>query len=98
MVVAVHTAALACLDAAGKREQRHTEGDLHDDTWCTAFGDLLYRFPIICILDSVHDVILIWEATSLKLGEDKLPIDFDLKAAYKNKRENKVRSSACFQE
>jgi len=82
VVVAVYTAALASLDAAGKRGQRQTQGDLHDDTWCTAFGDLLYWFPIICILDSVHDVILIWETTSLKLGEDQLPIDFNLKAAF----------------
>lgn len=29
----------------------------------------------------ITHVILIWEATSLKLGEDELPVDYYLKAA-----------------
>jgi len=66
-------------------------GVLHDDTWCTAFGDLLYRFPIVGILDSVQDVILIREATSLKLGEDQLPVDFNLKAATSSHEAGQIR-------
>lgn len=56
------------------------QGGLHDDAWSAAFGDLLQRFAIISILNRVHDVILIRESTSFKLGEDQLPIDFNLKA------------------
>lgn len=53
----------------------------HDDARCTAIGDLHHRLPIVGVLDNVQNVILIWEATGLKLGEDQLPVDFNLKAA-----------------
>lgn len=33
-----------------------TEGGLHDDARCTAFGDLLHRFPIVGILDGIQDL------------------------------------------
>lgn len=57
------------------------EGGLHNDAWCTAFGDLLHSLPIIGMLDCIHNVILIRKSTLLKLGEDQLPVDLNLKAA-----------------
>lgn len=69
----------ACCDAADVKAA--TQGGLHDDARCAAIGDLRHRFPMEGGLDRIHDVIFPWEAAQLKLGEDQLPIDLDLKAA-----------------
>lgn len=56
------------------------EGGMHDDLMM-APSDLLHRFPTKGSLDLIQDIIIIREATSLKLGVDLLSVDLNLKAA-----------------
>lgn len=49
-----------------------------------------YIISLTCLFTHV---ILIWEATSLKLGEDELPVDFNLEAAYKVQKNNFMNST-----
>lgn len=57
-----HASALTGLDAADV--EAGTQGGLHDDTRCTAPGDLLHRLPIFSTLDRFQHL---WQETQMKI-------------------------------